>query len=102
MRWCVLRVRVSQLRRMQHIWHRVALFLYPAPGVHQTGFLMSVTEKVEAAAGRDFIRDIVADDLASGRHKAVVTRFPPEPNGYLHVGHAKSICLNFGIAEEFG
>ena len=41
-------------------------------------------------------------DLASGRHKSVVTRFPPEPNGYLHIGHAKSICLNFGIAEEFG
>jgi len=53
-------------------------------------------------AGRDFIRDIVAEDLASGREKSVVTRFPPEPNGYLHLGHAKSICLNFGIAEEFG
>jgi glutaminyl-tRNA synthetase len=53
-------------------------------------------------AGRDFIRDIVAADLAAGRHKTIVTRFPPEPNGYLHVGHAKSICLNFGIAEEFG
>ena len=53
-------------------------------------------------AGRDFIRDIVAADLAAGRHKAVVTRFPPEPNGYLHIGHAKSICLNFGIAQEFG
>ncbi len=53
-------------------------------------------------AGRDFIRDIVAEDLASGREKGVVTRFPPEPSGYLHLGHAKSICLNFGIAEEFG
>ncbi len=53
-------------------------------------------------AGRDFIRDIVADDLASGKSKGVVTRFPPEPNGYLHLGHAKSIFLNFGIAEEFG
>ncbi len=54
------------------------------------------------AAGRDFIRDIVAGDLAAKRHATVVTRFPPEPNGYLHIGHAKSICLNFGIAEEFG
>ena len=53
-------------------------------------------------AGRDFIRDIVAADLAAGRHAQIVTRFPPEPNGYLHIGHAKSICLNFGIAEEFG
>ena len=52
-------------------------------------------------AGRDFIRDIVAADLASGKHQGVVTRFPPEPNGYLHLGHAKSIALNFGIAEEF-
>src|SRR5215212_2385112 len=63
---------------------------------------MSVAEKVDAEAGRDFIRDIVADDLATGRHKSVVTRFPPEPNGYLHIGHAKSICLNFGVAREFG
>jgi glutaminyl-tRNA synthetase len=63
---------------------------------------MSVAEKTETEAGRDFIRDIVAEDLASGRHKSIVTRFPPEPNGYLHIGHAKSICLNFGIAEEFG
>jgi glutaminyl-tRNA synthetase len=50
----------------------------------------------------DFIRDIVAADLREGRHKTIVTRFPPEPNGYLHIGHAKSICLNFGIAREFG
>jgi len=49
----------------------------------------------------DFIRDIVAADLREGRHTTVVTRFPPEPNGYLHIGHAKSICLNFGIAQEF-
>ena len=55
-----------------------------------------------AEGGRDFIRDIVQADLDAGRHKAVVTRFPPEPNGYLHIGHAKSICLNFGIAQEFG
>ena len=50
----------------------------------------------------DFIREIVADDLREGRITGVVTRFPPEPNGYLHIGHAKSICLNFGIANEFG
>ena len=50
----------------------------------------------------DFLRDIVAEDLAEGRHETIVTRFPPEPNGYLHIGHAKSICLNFGIAAEFG
>lgn len=50
----------------------------------------------------DFIRDIVAADLREGRIDTVVTRFPPEPNGYLHIGHAKSICLNFGIATEFG
>ncbi len=50
----------------------------------------------------DLIREIVASDLRDGLHDSVVTRFPPEPNGYLHIGHAKSICLNFGIAEEFG
>jgi hypothetical protein len=51
---------------------------------------------------RNFIRDIVQDDLEAGRVRGVVTRFPPEPNGFLHLGHAKSICLNFGIAREFG
>src|SRR4026208_184783 len=52
--------------------------------------------------GRDFIRDIIKGDLDAGYVKEVITRFPPEPNGYLHIGHAKSICLNFGVAEEFG
>ena len=53
-------------------------------------------------AGRDFIRDIMQADLKAGRHSGIVTRFPPEPNGYLHIGHAKSIALNFGTAKEFG
>ena len=65
------------------------------------------TPTAEPAAGpgeepRDFIREIVAADLQSGRHQTVVTRFPPEPNGHLHVGHVKSIHLNFGVAAEFG
>lgn len=53
-------------------------------------------------APRDFIRDIIHDDLDSGKHPGIVTRFPPEPNGYLHMGHAMSICLNFGVAAETG
>jgi glutaminyl-tRNA synthetase len=63
---------------------------------------MTLNEAAAAEAGRHFIRDIVKADLDAGRVKSVVTRFPPEPNGYLHIGHAKSICLNFGLAQEFG
>src|SRR5579859_1465370 len=60
---------------------------------------MTVTET--PARQLDFIREIVEEVLRSGRYETVITRFPPEPNGYLHIGHAKSICLNFGIANEY-
>jgi glutaminyl-tRNA synthetase len=63
---------------------------------------MTAAEALVAETGRDFIRDIIAADLAAKRVAEVVTRFPPEPNGYLHIGHAKSIGLNFGVAQEFG
>src|SRR5581483_11746724 len=63
---------------------------------------MSDSTKEIPAAPSDFIRDIVARHVAEKKYPQIHTRFPPEPNGYLHIGHAKSICLNFGIAREFG
>ena len=63
---------------------------------------MSVVDTAPDDAARDFIRDTIRSDIEAGRAATIVTRFPPEPNGYLHIGHAKSICLNFGVAQEFG
>ena len=56
----------------------------------------------KASEKNDFIRHIIREDLQANKYQQIVTRFPPEPNGYLHLGHVKSICLNFGVAEEFG
>ena len=59
-----------------------------------------MTETIEKRT--HFIRQLLTEDLRSGKHTHITTRFPPEPNGYLHVGHAKSICLNFGLAQRYG
>src|SRR5277367_4879052 len=64
--------------------------------------MSNTTEDIAPPTPSDFIRDIVFSDLQAGKYSQIHTRFPPEPNGYLHIGHAKSICLNFGIAHEFG
>ncbi|MBP3864920.1 MAG: glutamine--tRNA ligase, partial [Pseudomonas sp.] len=62
----------------------------------------TLNPKAGPAVPANFLRPIVQADLDSGKYTQIVTRFPPEPNGYLHIGHAKSICVNFGLAQEFG
>ena len=61
-----------------------------------------MSDTKDDSAAPNFVRDIIADDLQSGKHQQIVTRFPPEPNGYLHIGHAKAICVDFGLAKAFG
>jgi glutaminyl-tRNA synthetase len=92
-------VRKSAWRASRDLAHK------PRTSIKELGAGMAtglVTGEATTEGTRDFIREIVQADLDAKRHQTVVTRFPPEPNGYLHIGHAKSICLNFGIAAEFG
>lgn len=63
---------------------------------------MELKEEIAKKTSLNFIEEIIENDLKSGKHKSIITRFPPEPNGYLHIGHAKSICLNFGVAKKYG
>ena len=61
-----------------------------------------VNKEVVETRSLNFLEEIIEADLASGKHESIMTRFPPEPNGYLHIGHAKSICINFGLAKKYG
>ena len=61
-----------------------------------------VNKEVVETKNLNFLEEIIEADLASGKHESIMTRFPPEPNGYLHIGHAKSICINFGLAKKYG
>lgn len=68
----------------------------------QYNIMVENTESVSEKKSLNFLEEIIENDLTSGKHKSILTRFPPEPNGYLHIGHAKSICLNFGLAKKYG
>src|SRR5215207_8964462 len=65
-----------------------------------TGYMTEIKKAEERSL--NFLEEIIEEDLKAGKYKSIVTRFPPEPNGYLHIGHAKSICLNFGLSKKYG
>ena len=67
----------------------------------QYNIMVENTDSISEKKSLNFLEEIIENDLASGKHKSILTRFPPEPNGYLHIGHAKSICLNFGLAKKY-